>query len=55
MAQAHLHALQKRHAALEEKIRDEQMHASRNEFDIRRLKEQKLHVKEEIERLRATG
>lgn len=49
MAQAqHLHALQKKHAALEEKIHKESIRPARNDVVIRRLKEQKLHVKEEI-------
>lgn len=55
MVEAHLKALQKRHADLDEKIHKESLHAARNEQAIRRMKEQKLHVKEEIERLRATG
>lgn len=49
MAQAqHLHALQKKHAALEEKIHKESIRPARNDIVIRRLKEQKLHLKEEI-------
>lgn len=55
MASPHLKALKKRHADLEEKIRLEQAHAARNEGAVRRMKEQKLHIKEEIERLQATG
>lgn len=55
MVEAHLKALQKRHADLDAKIQKESTHSARNELAIRRMKEQKLHVKEEIERLRATG
>ena len=55
MVEAHLKALQKRHAELDAKIHKEATHAARNEHAIRRMKEQKLHVKEEIEKLRATG
>lgn len=55
MVEAHLKALQKRHAELDEKIHKELTHSARNDLSIRRMKEQKLHVKEEIERLRATG
>lgn len=55
MVEAHLKALQKRHAELDAKIHQESVHSARNELAIRRMKEQKLHVKEEIERLRATG
>lgn len=51
MATAHLSALQKRHEDLEHRIRDEMKHAARDETEIRRLKEQKLHIKERIERL----
>jgi len=53
MAQAHLKALRKRHADLEEKIRKESAHPARNDQAIRRLKEQKLHIKEQIERQQA--
>ncbi len=55
MVEAHLKALKKRHAELDEKIHKELTHSARNELSIRRMKEQKLHVKEEIERLHATG
>jgi len=51
MATAHLSALQKRHEDLEYRIRSEMKHAARDETQIRRLKEQKLHIKERIERL----
>lgn len=51
MAQAHLSALKRKHEALEEKIRQESAHAAKDESAIRRLKEQKLHLKEEIARL----
>jgi hypothetical protein len=54
MVQAHLQALKKRHAELEEKIHKESNYAARNDQIIRRLKEQKLHVKEEIERAQAS-
>jgi hypothetical protein len=51
MATAHLSALQKRHEDIEHRIRSEMKHAARDEAQIRRLKEQKLHLKERIERL----
>lgn len=52
MATAHISALQKKHEELETRIRSEMKHAARDEAQIRRLKEQKLHLKERIERLR---
>lgn len=51
MASGHLHALQKRHEELEHRIRSEMKYTARDEGQIRRLKEQKLHLKERIERL----
>ncbi|MDY0008488.1 MAG: DUF465 domain-containing protein [Bdellovibrionales bacterium] len=51
MATAHLSALQKKHEHLDHQLRSELKHAARDEAQIRRLKEQKLHVKERIERL----
>lgn len=51
MAQAHLKALKKRHADLEDKIHRETTHAARDEHAIRRLKEQKLIIKEQISRM----
>ena len=53
MAQAHLKALKKRHADLEEKIHRETTHVARNDHAIRRLKEQKLFLKEQITRMQA--
>lgn len=51
MAQAHLSALKRKHEALEEKIRIESAHAAKDEAAIKKLKEQKLHLKQEITRL----
>lgn len=51
MATAHLSALQKKHEDLEDRLKVELKHAARDEAQIRRLKEQKLHIKERIERL----
>jgi hypothetical protein len=50
MASAHLHALKKKHADIEEQIRLELCHPSADPHMIRGLKEKKLHLKEEIER-----
>ncbi len=52
MATAHLSALRRRHEELEGRLEDELKHAARDELVIRRLKEQKLHLKERIERMR---
>lgn len=51
MVQAHLQALQRKHEELEARIHKEGKHAARDEDMIRRLKEQKLHVKEQIAKL----
>lgn len=51
MATAHLSALKKRHEDLDHRIDLELKHAARDEAQIRRLKEQKLHIKERIQRL----
>lgn len=55
MATAHLSALKKRHEDLEHRIHNELKHAARDEAHIRRLKEQKLLIKERIERLMEGG
>jgi len=51
MARTHLQALQRKKETLEQKIHRESTHAARNDLIIRRLKEQKLHLKEQIERM----
>ncbi len=52
---ARLDSLKERHAALENRISDED-HRPRPDSDtLTRLKIEKLRVKEEIERLRETG
>lgn len=48
MSQTHLAALQKKHATIEAKIHNELKHPARNENLLRRLKEEKLHLKEKI-------
>ncbi|MGA9868082.1 MAG: YdcH family protein [Acetobacteraceae bacterium] len=53
--QAHLDSLRERHAALEARISEED-HRPRPDSDtLTRLKIEKLHVKEEIERLQSVG
>ena len=50
--QAHLDALKERHAALETRIADEDQRPRPDSETLTRLKIEKLHVKEEMERLR---
>jgi len=49
---SHLSELVRRHQALEEAILDEENHAASDDIKIRELKRRKLHVKDEIERLK---
>ena len=48
MASAHLSALTEKHHKLEEALAHEMRHAARDEHAIRRLKLQKLRLKEHI-------
>ena len=50
--QAHLDTLKERHAALELRIADEDQRPRPDTETLTRLKIEKLHVKEEMERLR---
>lgn len=50
--QSHLAELEKKHRALEDKIHDAQLHLGADDLEIVELKRRKLHVKDEIERLR---
>jgi hypothetical protein len=50
--ESHLAELEKRHQALEQQISDAQTHPSADDLQIAELKRRKLHVKDEIERLR---
>jgi hypothetical protein len=50
--QARLDALKERHAALESRIADEDQRPRPDSDTLTRLKIEKLHVKEEMERLR---
>ena len=49
---AHLETLRERHAALETRISDEDQRPQPNNETLSRLKIEKLHIKEEIEKLR---
>lgn len=55
MATAHLSALQRKHEELENKLQGELKHVARNDSVIRQLKEQKLHIKERIERMQGAA
>ena len=48
MASAHLSALNEKHRKLEQALADELNHSSRDDQAIRRLKLQKLRIKEHI-------
>ncbi len=50
--QSHLAELEKRHRALEAEISEALAHPSIDDLTIRQLKRRKLHVKDEIVRLR---
>jgi hypothetical protein len=50
---SHLSELRKKHQALSEYIESEQRHPACDDLDIKQLKLQKLHLKEEIERIAA--
>ena len=50
--QAHLAELERRHQALEQEINDALTHPSTDVLKIAELKRRKLHVKDEIARLR---
>ena len=53
--QAHLVELERRHQALEDKIAEALTHSSSDDLEIVEMKRQKLHLKDEIERLRHDG
>ena len=50
--ESHLAELEKRHQALEQEISEALTHPSTDELQIAELKRKKLHVKDEIARLR---
>lgn len=50
--QSHLTELERRHEALEQEIRYEHLHPLTNSFRMQELKRKKLHLKEQIERLK---
>ena len=50
--EAHLAELQKKHRALEQELENALAHPSSGDVEIAELKRRKLHVKDEIARLR---
>ena len=50
--QSHLAELEKKHQALEDQINDCLVHPATDDLKVVELKRRKLHVKDEIERLR---
>lgn len=50
---SHLEELRKKHAAIADRIEDEQRHPGADDQTIKQLKVQKLHLKEEIARLQS--
>lgn len=50
---AHLEELSQRHSALKRQIAEEMARPSSNDVEIRRLKQEKLKIKDEIARLEA--
>ncbi len=50
--EAHIRELEAKHQRLEEEIDELMAHPSVDDLEIKKLKLEKLHLKEEIERLR---
>ena len=49
---SHLSELMRRHQAIEEAILDEENHPAADDLKIHELKRKKLHLKDQIERLK---
>jgi len=52
MQTSHLRALNEKHEKLEQNIQKETTHPARNTVLIEKLKKEKLHLKEKIERIK---
>ena len=50
--ESHLAELERRHQALEEEITEARTHPSTDDLEIAQLKRKKLHVKDEIAKLK---
>lgn len=55
MRDSHLKALRSKHETLEKNINRELLHPARNDALIGKIKKEKLHLKEEIERVQQAG
>jgi uncharacterized protein len=51
MAVSHIRALKKKHDKLEEKIHEELNHPARDEQAIKKMKLERLHIQEQLERM----
>ncbi len=51
---AHLHELSEKHRQLDRRIEEEMSRPGSDDQEIRRMKQQKLKIKEEIDRLQAS-
>ena len=52
---AHLHELAEKHRQLDRRISEEMARPGSDDLEIRRMKQQKLKIKEEIDRLSSTS
>jgi hypothetical protein len=52
---AHLYELSERHRQLDRRIEEEMSRPGSDDVEIRRMKQQKLKIKEEIDRLSSTS
>lgn len=53
--ESHLAELERKHKALDELIEEEQRHPGASDYEITRLKKQKLKIKEELLRSRRSA
>ena len=53
--ESHLAELERRHEALKREIQEAQAHPGFDEFEVTSLKRRKLHIKDEIVKLRTDG
>lgn len=52
MSSTHVDALERKLTQLDKKIHDEMCHLSSDDQEIRRMKKERLHIEEEIEKFR---
>jgi hypothetical protein len=53
--ESHLAELERRHEALKREIQEAQSHPGFDEYEVASLKKRKLHIKDEIAKLRTDG